>query len=324
MNHMLLKKSLLFVLLFSAIQASWGQQDKLLTHFMYDKMSLNPGKTGIDLLNGICGTSMYRNQWDKVNGAPNSAVLNVEANLDKYFPGGIGISFYHDAIGFATQNNALLNYSYPISFGNAGTLGLGIGVGIMNYGMSPTWVPPTSNPDNYLPAGFSATNLDLNFGAYFQGKDFYAGFSSTHLSESLLKQSVTTPSGNVVQNYQTARHYYLMGGKKFEDVASGTIDAQILMRTDLVKFSADINARYLYDLGDGKEVYGGLTVRTSDAFALMLGYTPFPNFTFGYSYDFTLLNKLSTISRGSHEIMLKYCMFLPEPPTQSARHVRWL
>lgn len=321
---MLLKKILFFVLFISTMHISWGQQDKLLTHFMYDKMTLNPGKTGIDLLNGICVTSMYRNQWDKVNGAPNSAVLNIEANLDKFFPGGIGVSVYHDAIGFATQNNVLLNYSYPISLGNAGSLGLGLGVGIINYGMDPNWVPPTTNPDNYLPSGFSATNLDLNFGAYFQGKDFYAGFSSTHLSETLLKQSVTTPSGNIVQNYQTARHYYLMGGSKFDNVAGGSIDAQVLMRTDLVKFSADINARYLYDLGGGKEVYGGLTVRTSDALAIMLGYTPFTNFTFGYSYDFTLLNKLNTISRGSHEIVLKYCMFLPDPPTQSARHPRWI
>jgi hypothetical protein len=44
----------------------------------------------------------------------NSAVLNVEANMNRFFPGGVGISFYHDAIGFSRQNNLLLNYSYPI------------------------------------------------------------------------------------------------------------------------------------------------------------------------------------------------------------------
>jgi hypothetical protein len=71
---MLLKNSFLsfFVALFYfGIHA---QQDKLLTHFIYDKMTINPGKTGIDMYNSICGTSIYRNQWDKVNGAPNSAV----------------------------------------------------------------------------------------------------------------------------------------------------------------------------------------------------------------------------------------------------------
>jgi len=71
----------LFVLLVSNL--IFAQQDKLLTHFMYDKMSINPGSTGLD--DGICFTTLYRNQWDKVNGAPNSAILNVEANLNRFF-----------------------------------------------------------------------------------------------------------------------------------------------------------------------------------------------------------------------------------------------
>lgn len=296
-----------------------AQQDKLLTHFIYDKMSINPGKTGIDMYNGICATSIYRNQWDKVNGAPNSAVLNVEANLTKYFPGGVGIAFYHDAIGFARQNNLLLNYSYPIQIGRAGVLGIGVGIGIMNYGMNPDWVPPTTNPDNYLPAGFAATSLDANFGLYFNGKDFYGGVSSTHLSASLLKQSV----GGFDQSYQTARHYYIMGGKRFKKIGPGDIDAQVLMRTDFVKFSADINARYIIGMGKNKQLYGGLTYRTSDAVALMVGYTPIEKMTIGYSYDLTL-NKLSSISRGSHELVIKYCYYLPPPPKQRARHPRWL
>jgi type IX secretion system PorP/SprF family membrane protein len=298
-----------------------AQQDKLITHFIYDKMSLNPGKTGMGLSNTICASSIYRNQWDKVNGAPNSAVLNVEADLSRFFPGGIGISLYHDAIGFARQNNVALNYSYPLTIGNVGTLGIGLGVGIINYGMNPEWVPPTNTPDNSLPTSFAATNLDLNFGAYFNGKDFYVGVSSTHLTQSLLEQD---SQAGFSQSYQTARHYYLMGGKKFDDIMGGTIDAQVLMRTDMVKFSADINARYIYDFGNSKLGYGGLTVRTTDAIAFMFGYTPIPNLTVGYSYDLTLFNKLSNISRGSHEILVKYCYNLPEPPKSNARHPRWL
>jgi type IX secretion system PorP/SprF family membrane protein len=315
----MLKKNYLALLLVLFSFKVFAQQDKLLTHFIFDKMSINPGKTGIDMYNSICATSIYRNQWDKVNGAPNSAILNVEANLSKFFPGGIGLAFYHDAIGFARQNNLLLNYSYPISIGNNGTLGIGVGVGIINYGMNPEWVPPTQNPDNSLPAGFAATNLDANFGVYYSGKDFNIGFSSTHLSETLLKQSVNGFS----QNYQTARHYYLMGGKTFKKTFGGDIDAQVLLRTDLVKFSADINGRYIYTLKGDKQVYGGLTYRTSDAIALMAGYTPINNLTIGYSYDLTL-NKLANISRGSHELVVKYCMFLKDKPVPSARHPRWL
>ncbi len=102
-------KNLLTLLFVGTFGFTFAQQDKLLTHWIYDKMSLNPGETGID--DGICGTLIYRNQWDKVSGAPNSAVLNVEANINDYIPGGVGVSFYHDAIGFLRQNN--LNVIIP-------------------------------------------------------------------------------------------------------------------------------------------------------------------------------------------------------------------
>lgn len=310
-----MKKTILASAVLLVIGAnSYSQQDKLITHFIYDKMSLNPGSTGLD--DGICGTMIYRNQWDKVNGAPNSAVFNVEANMNRYFPGGIGISFFHDAIGFSRQNNLLLNYSYPLQIQGAGVLGIGVGVGIINFGMNPDWVPPTTNPDNSLPTGFAATNLDLNFGLYFKGNnDYYVGLSSTHLNQSLLTQTV----GVIDQQYQTARHYYLMGGKKFNNIGNGDVDVQMLMRTDLVKFSADINARYIWN----NIAYGGLTYRTSDAVAIMLGFVPMTNFTVGYSYDITI-NQLSSVSRGSHEVLMKYCYHIPPPPITKSKHPRWL
>ena len=312
-------KNLLLILIFNFFSLGlFSQQDKLITNFMYDKMSINPGKTGIDMNNSICATSIYRNQWDKVNGAPNSAVLNLEGNFSRFFKGGLGLAFYHDAIGFSRQNNLLLNYCYPIKISNVGVLGLGIGLGIMNYGLDPTWVPPTSSTDPSLPLGFAATNLDANFGAYFHGKDFYAGLSSTHLSESLLQKKVN----GLDQNYQTARHYYLMGGKTFDDVLNGKIDAQVLMRTDLVKYSFDINARYFYTINDN-EIYGGLTYRNSDAIGILLGYSPFQKFTIGYSYDITI-NKLASVSRGSHEIVLRYCYYIKSPKPVISRNPRFL
>ena len=312
-------KNTLIIFIFSSVFSHFfAQQDKLITNFMFDKMSINPGKTGVDMYNSICATSIYRNQWDKVNGAPNSAVLNIEGNLERFFKGGIGLAFYHDAIGFSRQNNLLLNYSYPIRISNVGVLGLGFGIGIINYGIEPNWVPPTTATDLSLPVGFAATNLDANFGAYFQGKDFYVGLSSTHLSESLLKKTVA----DIDQNYQTARHYYFMGGKSFDDVLNGKIDAQALLRTDLVKYSFDINTRYFFTINDN-ELYGGLTYRNSDAIGVLLGFSPTQKFTIGYSYDITI-NKLASVSRGTHEIVLKYCYAIETPRLTISRNPRFL
>lgn len=316
---MSLRINILSLLICFASGVLFGQQDKLLTHFMYDRMSINPGETGLD--DGICATSIYRNQWDKVNGAPNSAVLNVAANMNRFFPGGLGLSFYHDAIGFSRQNNLLLNYSYPINLGNIGVLGAGIGVGMMSYSMNPAWIPPQTMNDPSLPGSdFSAINLDLNFGLYLKGRNYYAGLSSTHLSESEMLGSAT---GIGVAGYSTARHYYLMGGYKLPNIASGALDFNMMMRTDMVKFSVDLNSRYFFKKDSKEFGYVGLTYRTSDALGIMLGYNAFKNFTCGYSYDITV-NKLSSISRGSHEFFVRYCFYLKNPPKTYSTHPRWL
>jgi type IX secretion system PorP/SprF family membrane protein len=316
---MLLRINILSLVICLASGVLFGQQDKLLTHFMYDRMSINPGETGLD--DGICATSIYRNQWDKVNGAPNSAVLNVAANMNRFFPGGLGLSFYHDAIGFSRQNNLLLNYSYPINLGNVGVLGAGIGVGVMSYAMNPSWIPPQKLNDPSLPGNdFSAISLDLNFGLYLKGRNYYAGLSSTHLSESEMLGSAT---GIGVAGYSTARHYYLMGGYKLPNIASGALDFNLMMRTDLVKYSVDINSRYFFKKDSKEFGYVGLTYRTSDAIGIMLGYNAFKNFTCGYSYDITV-NKLSSISRGSHEFFVRYCFYLKNPPKTYSTHPRWL
>lgn len=316
----MVKKRYLSTLLFATVLVSANaQQDKLITHFIYDKMSINPGETGID--EGICATTIYRNQWDKVSGAPNSVLLNVEANINRYFPGGVGLSFFHDAIGFVRQNNLLLNYAYPV-YTDYGTLGIGLGVGMINVGMQPTWVPPTNALDKSLPIGFGKSGLDLNFGLYWKGSsNYYAGISSTHLSATRLTEKFTV--GNTlagISTYQSARHYYAMGGYTYS-IGPGKLDANVLLRSDLVKLSSDINVRYIMQ-NNLLQYYGGLTFRTSDAVAVMLGGS-MNNWTVGYSYDYTI-GKLSSISQGTHEILVKYCYYLPELKKVPSKHPRWL
>ena len=213
----------------------------------------------------------------------------------------------------------MLNVTFPLEIPGAGKLGIGIGAGIVNFGMTPEWVPPTNGFDPTLPSAYAATSLDLNFGLYFKGtQDYYVGISSTHLSESRLGSA---GSAFTASDYNTARHYYIMGGKTFRSFlgSDGDIETNALFRTDFVKASVDINARYLWN----NLLYGGLTYRTSDAIAIMVGGHPIQNLTIGYSYDITT-NKLSSVSKGSHEILLKYCYYLPPIPIQKSKHPRWL
>jgi type IX secretion system PorP/SprF family membrane protein len=311
-----MKKSLLVLSTLLITIGASAQQDMLVTHFIFNKMTFNPGAAGID--DGICGTMLYRNQWDRVNGAPNSALLNVEANLHRWAPVGVGLSFAHDAIGFNRQNNLLLNGVYHV-ITRHGTLGIGAGAGMINFGLAPVWVPPVTLVDATLPAASSVTALDVNFGLYWKAseKPYYVGLSATHLNAPILGASAGT-------SYNVARHYYAMGGYTFRGIlanGNGSIDAQAMVRTDLVATSVDLNVRYLH----ANLFYAGLTYRTFDGVAFMGGFMPpmIKNFMIGYSYDLTL-NKLATISRGSHELVLKYCYYLPPVPRTVTLHPRYL
>lgn len=307
-----MKKLLLSIVAISCIFYTFGQQDKLVTHFIFDKMSFNPGATGMGMKNTICGTIIYRDQWDKFTGAPHSMIGNVEANLSQYFPSAVGISFYQDRIGLSVQNQVMVNYSYHLPLGD-GLLGIGVGLGINNYSIKPDWVTPDGNLDDAaLPTTKGQTAFDANLGLYYHSyKGWYAGLSTTHLPGLKLKDL----------NFNTARHYYVMGGYILEqafNVDKLDIEGNALIRTDFKFLSADINVRGIWN----KMFYLGLTYRTVDAVAIMVGASWY-NFTLGYSYDITT-NRFSDVSQGSHEILLKYCYKLPPIPITKARNPRFL
>ncbi|MGV3611663.1 MAG: PorP/SprF family type IX secretion system membrane protein [Fluviicola sp.] len=306
-----------------------AQQDIALTHFIYNKFAINPGATGIE--EGLCGNLIYRNQWDKVNGAPNSVVFNAEINMASFdkWRGGFGLNFTHDAIGFNRQNNVMLNYSHHLPLGG-GDLGLGVGVGMVNFGMNPTWIGPQTQIDPTFPGASSAITFDVNFGIYYRHQNWFAGISSTHLQASTLGLTSQFPLGSSTGNvdYDLARHYYAMGGYTFRRIGDGDIDVQATLQTDLRKYSANINARYIFR----GFLYGGLGFRNSDAVSVLLGWRPFDKtlaskkgrcfMWVGYSYDITV-GRLSKISNGTHEIALKFC-YIPIIPVTKAHHPKWL
>ncbi len=306
-----------------------AQQDIALTHFIYNKFAINPGATGIE--EGLCGNLIYRNQWDKVNGAPNSVVFNAEINMESFgkWTGGFGLNFTHDAIGFNRQNNVMLNYSHHLTLGN-GKLGLGVGVGMVNFGMNPTWIGPQTQIDPTFPGASSAITFDVNFGIYYRAQNWFAGISSTHLQASALNLTSQFPLGSSTGTvpYDLARHYYAMGGYTFKAIGPGDLDVQATLQTDLRKYSANINARYIFK----GFLYGGLGFRNSDAISVLLGWRPFDKtlssgkgryfMWVGYSYDITV-GRLSKISNGTHEIALKFC-YIPIIPITKAHHPKWL
>lgn len=303
-----MKKVLSLVLCCLSVGFAYGQQDKQFTHYMFDRMSYNPATTGFK---GYCGTLIYRNQWDRVQDAPNTTLFNAQANIQKYNLG-VGISFMNDAIGFQRNNNFTLNaaYHYATPFG---TLSGGVGLGMINVGFNPVWVPPTNAADDVIASisnKVGATGFDANFGLYWNAKNYYVGLSTTHLAPADLKQI----------NYSVARHYYVLAGYNY-DVTNLPlfIKPSVLIKSDGASMVFDINVMADYWLNNSAFLWAGATYRFIDAVGLMVGYGFSPKadkskdmFKIGYSFDI-MTNAVDQYGKGTHELMLNYCMFPPAP-----------
>lgn len=330
-----MKKGLLLFALFAstAVGNLYAQQDKALTHWIFDRTTFNPAATGLKA-NSVCGTFIYRNQWDKINGAPNSGTFNVEGDFDQYIPGLFGgISFFQDMIGFNRQNFATLNVGYSLKNLIPLDLRIGVGLGMMNHSVTPAWLPPQTIVDPTLPTAYSSTKFDANFGIYLRkrldsGDDFNFGLSSTHLPASP-HDGISSVDPNLVTGFETARHFYIMGGYKINGIRTkDAVDINVMASTEFVQTTVNVNARYMWE----DKAYGGLTFRSDDQVGVILGVRPgtlmglpamFQDLLIGYSYDFSI-NALASISQGSHEIMVRYCYPLPGIPLTVTKHPRWL
>ena len=306
-----MKKGLSFLICYLAVNLVFAQQDKQFTHYMFDKMSFNPAATGFK---GYCGTLIYRNQWDRVQDAPNTTLLNVQGNFPKQNLG-VGLSFTNDAIGFQRNNTVTVNgaYHYPT---NAGILSGGLGLGIVNVGFNPTWIPPQTTIDASLPTAIAGTGFDVNLGVYWHGtQPYYIGISTTHLAPPTLK--------NI--NFSVARHYYVIGGydialsKMLNWGKKVDIKPSFLLKADGAGMIFDINVMGDVWLNNYSYLWGGFSYRLADAVALQLGYAFSPSsiasqnmLKFGYSFDI-MTNPLNTYGKGTHELMLNFCIFPPPP-----------
>lgn len=298
----------LFVFL-SVATITIAQQDRQLTHFNFDRMSYNPSTTGF---NGICGTFIYRNQWDRVQDAPNTTVLNLQSRIP-LSPLGVGLSMSNDAIGFQRNNRLTANVAYHLST-TYGSISAGIGIGLINVGFSPAWVPPQTPYDPYLPEPTAGTAFDMNFGLFWHGNShpYYIGISSTHLAPATLK--------NV--NYSIARHYYVLAGYNYTINRGRQIDLKpsVLVKADGATAIFDLNVGADVWLNTYSFLWGGITYRMSDAIAINVGYARSPAripslnmMKIGYSFDI-MTNALNVYGKGTHELMLNFCLF-PPPPT---------
>jgi type IX secretion system PorP/SprF family membrane protein len=295
-----------------------GQQDAVLSNYMFNTQTYNPGYSGMTGM--ITATALTRQQWVGFPGAPSTMIFNVNMPFSLFgLRSGTGLLVSADKYGFSNDIDFALSYSYLSQIGT-GTLGAGISAGVLNKTISPEWYIP-SGPGHTPPAGDplipendeSFVAMDISAGVYYQGLNYYAGFSVTHLNQPKIKYSETATYVSR-QYYLTAGYYLQLPNPAFELIPSVFIvndgAATQYLATGMVRYN--------------KKIWGGVSYRISDAITGFAGIELYNGLKVGYGYDFPV-SEIRKGTSGSHEFLVSYSFDLGlGKSTSKYRSIRFL
>lgn len=291
-----------YFLICFCVLASWldgmAQQSPVYSQYIFNELVINPAYAGSHVQMSL--TSMYRNQWVNLDGAPRTFSVSGHSSFLKERMG-LGLMITSDQIGSYNNQSLFGSYAYILKT-PVGKLSMGLQAGF-----------------NLVSVDFSDLNLEFqadgaftgftnkfrpNFGAglYFHNDLYYAGISVPFL----LNNSVTTNliEGDFSSAIREARYYYIHGGVVLPLNATNTVKLNpglLLRAQEGSPLSLDINAGVIFH-----EVFSiGASYRNIEGIVTYFDLKVSDQFHFGYSYDWTA-SDLNQFSNGTHEFMLNY------------------
>lgn len=291
-----MKKVIIVLSVFLLSMGVYAQQDYQFSQYMSNISYINPAYTGSNDHGTFSG--LFRKQWVKFEGAPNSGVITYETPISKQNMGLGGILSF-DKIGVSKQINLSANYAYHLDFGSS-KLAFGLNAGIIHYSADLSSLTIWDQQDESFANDYSSKIIpQFGFGAYFYSDKYFAGISIPR---------VTSVNSDEVINFNINnapvlnRHYYLMGGYNFD------LNENFILKSSALgkyvkgaplggEISALVEYKKLYTLG--------VSFRSNDAISPILQYKIKDFAKIGYSYDITI-SQMRGYSAGSHEILLSY------------------
>jgi type IX secretion system PorP/SprF family membrane protein len=183
-------------------------------------------------------------------------------------------------------------------------MSLGVKMGFNNYNFNLNELSINDINDPAFLKSDGAFSPNFGVGIYYAQPEFYVGVSTPKLFENNYAYSIPKDGLSLEK-----RHFYLIGG----GLVPLTANLQ-LMPTSLVKITpgapieADFSANFLLY----ERFLIGAMYRTGDAIGLMAGFYITEQFSAGYSYDWSFVNKTGRHNYGSHEVVLRYDLVFGE------------
>lgn len=306
----------------AVLSGAKAQQAPIFTNFTNSYAYANAGFAGMS--QGVNVLGLYRQQYSGFTDNDGNAVAPTTFLLTGDMPfkvlhGGLGLSIVQDKIGFESNTNVGLGYSYHLDLGGS-KLGIGVAATLLNRSVDFSKLTSTNSADPLLQGLGEESDMmfDFNVGAFWQvPESFYLGFSVVNVLETMGKALGQNAESSA--SFTTDRTFYLFAGYpfSFEMLPAFTFVPAVSVMNDIAATQFNLSAKVVYN-----NVFSlGANYRPQESIDLMVGLI-IKDIMIGYSYD---INTMGLDVPGSHEIAVSYCFKLDLDRTpRDYRSVRFL
>lgn len=325
-----MKRPLIYISLIVALTSTGkllGQQLPLYSQYVLNGFLVNPAMAGYDGYTSFNTTA--RQQWLGFHQAPRTysaswqtRVLkrsykivgrDVKNNnrLKQSTRGRVGLGAYiiNDVNANVARTGLAFSYAYHIIMNNQ-QLSFGLSAKAFQYRINRDALTFGEEGDPVVNGNFQtvAYSPDFDFGMFFQDRNYFIGASISNLLENAVKIG-----GSEIADFRTYRHYWVMGGYRFNLTQNLDLEPLTLLKTtENWNPQGDFTVKLHYD----EQFWGGLSYRTNQSVIMLLG-VRVDNLYFGYSFDWAF-SEIGHFNYGSHEITLSVKL------GDNARRYRWL
>lgn len=296
MIYMPFKKAIISLIVLLAASVAYGQDMVQFNHYIANQGLLNPAYNGTrDVISGLL---IHRSQWVGFDGAPMNQALNVHGPIEDTNLG-VGVSIMNDKIGFTNNFDAMVAASYKLMIDRQKFLSFGLQLGVSSRVYDGNKAVTEQFGDPLFNGKESKLGMNVGFGTYFYGEDYFAGFSipkmfSNNFDEDNAVYKNTLDFKNM--------HMYLYGGYLI-DWDGVKIKPTLLIREVYgAPLQFDVSANVL--LADA--LWLGLSYRSVSEVVFLTEYIINRQFTVRYSFDYSLSAISNYAKYGSHEIGIQF------------------
>lgn len=221
---------------------------------------------------------------------------------------GLGGYIFNDQNGAIQRTGASLTYAYHIFIQNT-QISFGLAATTFQFKLFTNDLKFRDQSEPSINQSFANKMIvpDVSTGAYVLTPNSFCGFSIANLFQTRLR------IGNETYDYKMYRHYFLMGGKRFNSEDIYSYEPSFLLKaTEKMIVQADMQMRFYYK----KDLYAGLSYRTGSSVGILFG-AKWKKLQFGYAFDYGLTS-IQKYNYGAHEVNLALKL------GDNARRYRWL